>query len=182
MLMMRRHEKDFMLRRDQKYVGELKKVVAEFSKSLAGADILPAVKTEIATKLDKYQADFSAWAAGAQEVASRGAAMSKAFHEIEPVIAEVEQSVERLYTTADAAEAATRASVKTWMLIAFGLAVVIVCGLSLLIGRSISKAIASMVSAMIRLAGGDLGSRYRVLAARTRSVKWPARSRYSRTT
>jgi methyl-accepting chemotaxis protein len=62
----------------------------------------------------------------------------------------------RLYTTADAAEAATRASVKTWMLIAFGLAVVIVCGLSLLIGRSISKAIASMVSAMIRLAGGDL--------------------------
>lgn len=123
MLMLRRHEKDFMLRRDQKYVGELKKTAAEFSKSLAGADIQPAVKTKIAAKLEKYQADFSAWAAGAQEVASHGAAMSKAFQEIEPVIAEVEQSVERIYTTADAAEAATRSSVKTWMLVAFGLAV-----------------------------------------------------------
>ena len=42
------------------------------------------------------------------------------------------------------------------MLIAFALSVVLVCGLSLLIGRSISNALASMVSAMTRLAGGDL--------------------------
>ena len=156
MLMMRRHEKDFMLRRDEKYVGELKKTAADFSKSLAGADIQPAMKADIAKKLEKYQADFSAWAAGALEVASYGAAMSKTFHEIEPVIVEVEQNVERLYTTAEAHEAATRGSVGTWMLIAFGLAVVIVCGLSLLIGRSISGAIASMVSSMTRLAGGDV--------------------------
>ena len=156
MLMMRRHEKDFMLRREEKYVGELNKSAAEFSKSLASADIQPAVKAEVAKKLEKYQADFSAWAAGALEVASYGAAMSKTFREIEPVITDVEQSVERLYTSADASEAATRASVGNRMLIAFGLAVVLVFGLSLLIGRSISKALASMVSAMTRLAGGDV--------------------------
>src|SRR6266700_1318727 len=34
MLMLRRHEKDFMLRRDEKYVGELQKTAAEFSKLL----------------------------------------------------------------------------------------------------------------------------------------------------
>jgi len=155
MLMLRRHEKDFMLRRDEKYVGELKKTAGEFSKSLASSDIQPAVKADIAKRLEKYQADFSAWAAGALEVASYGAAMSKAFHDIEPVIAEVDQSVERLYTRAEASEAATRGSVGTWMLIAFGLSVILVCGLSLLIGRSISSALASMVSAMTRLAGGD---------------------------
>ena len=33
MLTMRRHEKDFMLRRDEKYVGQLKKTAANFSKS-----------------------------------------------------------------------------------------------------------------------------------------------------
>ena len=38
MLMLRRHEKDFMLRRDEKYVGELKKAAAEFSKSLASGE------------------------------------------------------------------------------------------------------------------------------------------------
>jgi methyl-accepting chemotaxis protein len=42
------------------------------------------------------------------------------------------------------------------MWIAFGLAVFLVFGLSLLIGRSISKAIGSMVAAMTRLAGGDV--------------------------
>ena len=50
MLMLRRHEKDFMLRRDEKYVGELKKTAADFGKSLAGADIQPAVKADIAAK------------------------------------------------------------------------------------------------------------------------------------
>lgn len=40
MLMLRRHEKDFMLRRDPKYVEELKKAVADFGKSVA-AQIFP---------------------------------------------------------------------------------------------------------------------------------------------
>ena len=155
MLMMRRHEKDFMLRRDEKYVAELKKTASEFSKSMAGADIQPAIKADIAKKLEKYQADFSAWATGAIDVASYGAAMSKAFGEIEPVIADIAQTVERLYTAAEAAEIATRESVRMWMLVAFALAVVTVCSLSLIIGRSISGALASIVSAMTRLAGRD---------------------------
>lgn len=156
MLMMRRHEKDFMLRRDERYVGELKNAAGDFLKSLANADLQPALKPDIAKKLERYQADFASYAAGALEVANYGAAVSKTFRGIEPVIAEVEQGVERLYTAAEANEAATRGSVAMWMLIAFVLAVVLVMGLSLLIGRSISKALASMVSAMIRLANGDL--------------------------
>jgi methyl-accepting chemotaxis protein len=155
MLMMRRHEKDFMLRRDQKYVGELKKAAAEFSKLLGSANMPAALKADIVQKLEKYQADFSAWADGAQEVARHGAAMSKEFQGIEPVIAEIQQSVERLYRQADTDEAVTRGSIKVWMLIALGLAVVVVSGVSLLIGRSISNALSAMIHAMTRLAGGD---------------------------
>ena len=155
MLMMRRHEKDFMLRRDPKYVGELKKAAAEFSKLLASADMPPTLKADIVQKLEKYQADFSAWADGAQEVARRGAAMSKEFHEIEPVVVEIQQGVERRYNEAGAAEAATRDSIKVWMLIALGLAIVLVSGASFLIGRSISNALSAMVRAMTCLAGGD---------------------------
>ena len=95
---------------------------------------------------------------------------------------EIAQGVERLYKEAEAAEAATRDSVRTWMLIAFALSVVLVCGLSLLIGRSISNALASMVSAMTRLAGGDVRMAIPASAAATRSAKWPVRSRCSRTT
>ena len=155
MLMMRRHEKDFMLRRDPKYVGELKKAAAEFSKLLASADMPAALKADIVQKLEKYQADFSAWADGAQEVARRGAAMSKEFQQIEPVVVEIQQGVEQRYNEAGAAEAATRDSIKVWMLIALGLAIVLVSGASFLIGRSISNALSAMVRAMTSLAGGD---------------------------
>jgi methyl-accepting chemotaxis protein len=156
MLMLRRHEKDFMLRRDPKYVGELKKTAADFLKQLAGADMAPALKADIVQKLDKYQADFSAWADVAQEVTRHAAAMSKRFHDIEPVIADIQLGIERRHAEADAAEAATLGSIKLWMLISLGLSVVVVSGVSLLIGRSISSALSAMVGAMTGLARGDL--------------------------
>ena len=82
--------------------------------------------------------------------------MMKTFRGFEPVMVEIAKGVERLYKQADASRNRNRASpVRTWMLIAFALSVILVCGLSLLIGRSISKALASMVSAMTRLAGGE---------------------------
>jgi methyl-accepting chemotaxis protein len=155
MLMMRRHEKDFMLRRDQKYVGELKKAAAEFSKMLAAAAIPPAQAAEITPKLEKYQNEFLAWAETAQEVAGYDASMMKTFRAIEPLNVEVGQGVRRLYEEADAAEAAIRGSVKTWMLIALALASAVVGGASFLIGRSISTALSGMVRAMTGLAGGD---------------------------
>jgi methyl-accepting chemotaxis protein len=156
MLMMRRHEKDFMLRRDQKYVGELKKAAGEFSKALTAAAVPPSVTAEITTKLEKYQAEFLAWAETAQQTASYDASMMKTFRGLEPLIVEVGEGVERRHKEADAAEAATRDSIRTWMMIALALAVIVVSGLSFLIGRSISGALAAMVGAMSRLAGGDV--------------------------
>jgi methyl-accepting chemotaxis protein len=155
MLMMRRHEKDFMLRRDAKYVGELTKSAAEFAKAAANADLAPAVKADIGQKLAKYQADFGAWAEGAQDTARHSAAMSKQYAEIEPVIAEIGRDVAERYRLAQAAETETAAAVKQWMLITLGLALVIVSAVSFLIGRGISHAIRAMVSAMTRLAKGD---------------------------
>src|SRR6266571_4163935 len=87
--------------------------------------------------------------------AELSATIDREFQQIEPVIVKIQQSVERLYKEASSAEAATRGSVEMRMLIALGLAVVVVSGASLLIGRSISKALSAMVRAMTRLAGGD---------------------------
>jgi methyl-accepting chemotaxis protein len=156
MLMMRRHEKDFMLRRDQKYAGELKKAAVEFIKVLSAADISPDVMAEITQKLEKYQSEFTAWVEIAQKTADYDASMMKTFHTIEPVMTEIGRGVDQLYTEADAAETATRDTVRTWMLIAFALAVLLVCGVSTLIGRSISKALSAMVAVMIKLAGGEV--------------------------
>jgi methyl-accepting chemotaxis protein len=155
MLMMRRHEKDFMLRRDAKYVGELTKSADDFAKMVAAAELAPAVKTDIDGKLTKYRADFLSWAKGSQDAANRSAAVSKRYSEIEPVISDIEKTIDQRYESAQAAEQDTRGTVNRMMLITFVLALIAVGGLSLLIGRSISKAIVAMVKSMKRLATGD---------------------------
>jgi methyl-accepting chemotaxis protein len=156
MLMMRRHEKDFMLRRDPKYAGELKKAAAEFLTVLAATEIPPATNAEISRQLQKYQNEFLAWVDTAQRTADYDASMAKTFRTIEPVISEIGQGVEQLYNDADAAETAARETVRKAMLVAFALAVILVCGVSALIGRSISNALSAMVQVMVRLAGGDV--------------------------
>ena len=82
--------------------------------------------------------------------------MMKTFRGFEPLMVEMKQGVERLYKEADDAESAMRASIAMWMLIALGLAVVLVSGVSFLIGRAVSKALSAMVQAMTVLARGDL--------------------------
>src|SRR5215207_4550139 len=155
MLMMRRHEKDFMLRRDAKYVDELSKSADDFAKMVATSEMAPAVKTDIAGKLSKYRADFAAWAKGAQEAATRTVAVSKRYSEIEPPIADIQKAVTQRHDAAQGAELSTRSTVDRWMLITFVLAFIAVGGMSFMIGRSISKAIVAMVQSMKRLATGD---------------------------
>lgn len=156
MLMMRRHEKDFMLRRDPKYIAEVKKAAVEFSKAIEVVAVPTAVMSDIAAKLQKYLSEFAAWAEVAQQSAALDASMMKTFREIEPGMQEVRTTVEGLYKQADAAEAATRDAVRMWMMIAFLVTVAVLAVVSFLLGRSISKALSGMVDAMTRLARGEL--------------------------
>lgn len=156
MLMMRRHEKDFMLRRDPKYVAEVKKASVEFSKAIEVVAVPTAVMNDITAKLQKYLSEFAAWAETAQQGAALDASMMKTFREIEPGMQEVRTTVEGLYKQADAAEAATRDAVRMWMMTAFLVTVAVLAVVSFLLGRSISKALSGMVDAMTRLARGEL--------------------------
>jgi len=156
MLMMRRHEKDFMLRRDPKYIAEMKKAAAEFSKAIEVVAVPTAVMNDITAKLQKYQSEFAAWAEAAQQTAALDASMMKMFRELEPVMAEVQSAVDAMQKQADAAEAATRDAVRLWMMVAFGVTVVVLAAVGFLLGRSISNALGAMVGAMTRLARGEL--------------------------
>ncbi|WP_441258917.1 methyl-accepting chemotaxis protein [Bradyrhizobium sp. 521_C7_N1_3] len=156
MLMMRRHEKDFMLRRDPKYIAEVKKAAVEFSKAIEVVAVPTAVMNDITAKLQKYQSEFAAWAETAQQSAALDASMMKTFRELEPSMVEVRTAVDAMYKQADAAEAATRDAVRLWMMIAFAVTVVVLAVVGFFLGRSISKALSGMVGAMTRLARGDL--------------------------
>ncbi|QOZ54592.1 methyl-accepting chemotaxis protein [Bradyrhizobium sp. CCBAU 53338] len=156
LLTMRRHEMDFMLRRDPKYLAEVKKDAAEFSNAIEVVAVPTAVMNDITAKLQKYLSEFAAWADTAQQSAALDASMMKTFRELAPVMVEVRTSVDAMYRHADAAEAATRDAVRFWMVIAFLVTVVVLAAISFLLGRSISKALSGMVDAMTRLARGEL--------------------------
>jgi methyl-accepting chemotaxis protein len=87
MLMMRRHEKDFMLRRQARYGEDIKKRAAEFATALAASTIPPAAQKDITEKLAAYQRDFFAWMNTADEVAFERQAVADAYAQIDPQIA-----------------------------------------------------------------------------------------------
>src|SRR5262249_56676519 len=64
MLMMRRHEKDFMLRGDEKYGDELRKRADEFTAELKKVDLPDDAKADIIRLLDTYKSSFLAYMVG----------------------------------------------------------------------------------------------------------------------
>jgi len=66
MLMLRRNEKDFMLRRDAKYIGKFDDNIGNFEASLQ--DIQPLKQSQILAGLKRYQADFKQLAAKESEL------------------------------------------------------------------------------------------------------------------
>ena len=111
MLTMRRHEKDFMLRRDAKYGDEMKKAAADFARALAGSPLSSAQKDDIAQKLALYQRDFFAYMAGVQAAGQEQKALSDAYARFEPQIAAVIKAIDVIRDEAMAArEAATAAT------------------------------------------------------------------------
>ncbi|MDA9442752.1 chemotaxis protein [Bradyrhizobium sp. CCBAU 51745] len=155
MLMMRRHEKDFMLRRDAKYGGEMQKRASEFLAGLDAGGIPDAAKAELRHKLSDYQRDFSAWMETALKLAGELKATSEAFATVEPVIEQVSKSVDIIRIEADKQNEAERESIQFWIAIAIALIAACVLGLGVFIGRSVAKPLSAMRTAMIELANGN---------------------------
>ncbi len=154
MLMMRRHEKDFMLRRDAKYGEEMKKRAAEFVVALDATDIPPAAKNDIKRDLAAYQRDFFVWMNAALAFANEQKATSDAYGAIEPLVNDIMASVKEARAKAEAANQASRAGTRLNMQIAILLTIVAVCAIAFWIGRSISRPVTSLTKVMGELARG----------------------------
>jgi methyl-accepting chemotaxis protein len=155
LLTMRRHEKDFMLWRDDKYADEFKKAVVAFSLALMEMDLPYDVQEKISLNLNRYSRDFAGWVSGARDVARAEADIMKTFSGFEPRVVEALKEIDRLAAMADASEVALRDAMKMRMAGALALAALMMCALSLLLGRAVSQPISAMTSALTKLAGGD---------------------------
>ncbi len=155
MLTMRRHEKDFMLRRERKYGNEMKEAASAFTTDVDAADISEAARAELRQKLADYQRDFSAWMETALTLGNELKATSDAFSAVEPVIATISKTIDDSRSSADRASTAVRENVQWQMEIAILSIALAVLGAGFFIGRSISKPLSAMRAAMIELAKGN---------------------------
>jgi methyl-accepting chemotaxis protein len=155
MLMMRRHEKDFMLRRDGKYGDDMKLRASEFLAGAENSDVSQAVKAELKQKLSDYQRDFLAWMATALTLAGELKATSEAFSAVEPVIDAVSREINEIRSAAERTNVAVRDSIQRQMEIAILLIAFAVLGAGFFIGRSVSRPLSAMTAAMIELAKGN---------------------------
>ena len=155
MLMMRRHEKDFMLRVDPKYAQDLKKRAIEFETALSASNLPQATRTEVATRMAAYQRDVAAYIEGRLRVIEATKVLSKSYADLAPVVETVASTVRQAHA---AAQAEIRQARSTTEMLRWSLAslVLLISGLaSFLMGRSIAKPLSDMTSAMQRLASGD---------------------------
>lgn len=155
LLIMRRYEKDFMLWRDARYAEEFKKAVVAFSLALMEMDLPYDVQEKISLNLNRYSRDFADWVGGAQDVARAEADIMKTFSGFEPLLIDALKQIDRLAGMAEASEMALRDAMKMRMAIALALAALMMCTLSVLLGRAISQPISAMTSALTKLARGD---------------------------
>ncbi|HKO73631.1 MAG TPA: methyl-accepting chemotaxis protein [Bradyrhizobium sp.] len=155
MLMMRRHEKDFMLRHAQKYGDEMKKRASEFVTALGSTDIPSPAKAELKEKLADYQRDFLAWMETSLALSNDTKAMSDSFATIEPVIEAISSEVNALRVAADRSRIEVRDTIQWQMAVAILLIATLVLAAGFFIGRSVSRPLAQMSRALVDLAKGN---------------------------
>ncbi|WP_114111360.1 methyl-accepting chemotaxis protein [Thalassospira xiamenensis] len=156
MLMMRRHEKDFLARIDPRYVERIDARLAEFGPALAAADSIPADEKQKITDLMKsYVADFKALAAGILQREEELGKLSDYYAEAEPVLEQLSADISAIATAMKAeAEAISRRSLITTVVM-FVVGALALLVLSILLSKAIVRAITGLTGKMTRLADND---------------------------
>src|SRR5262249_23121319 len=155
LLMMRRHEKDFMLRRDPKYGVEMKKRAAEFAQAVTNTVLPPEGKEELRQKPAGYQRDFFAWMESAQAVDREHKAASDAYAAIEPEIDAIRQEAIRITEASEAEDAASRTDTTTQMRITIVFIILGVSAAAYWLGRAMTRQLRGLAGSMKELAAGN---------------------------
>ncbi len=155
MLMLRRHEKDFMLRGDAAYLKKHDAETETFTALVKEAFRPGAQRSRVMDSLEVYRSAFRFYAEASLKEAQSQKDVSAAYRALEPQVQAVSAAYEarREATLAENTRVAERN-----LMIAAGLvlAAIIALGLGVwLIGRSITRPVVAMTAAMRKLAGGE---------------------------
>jgi len=155
MLMLRRREKDFILRGKDKYVTALKKGSVAFTSLLENSDKVPdSDKTAITRQLAAYVKAFNEYAIVAKDLRADQRTVSDQAHAIEPVLAALHDYADN---TSKAATGLAH-ELQSWVRHALNITIVVgsilVIGIVLWLIADIRRTIAGVVTRLSETAGG----------------------------
>ncbi|CTQ59907.1 methyl-accepting chemotaxis protein [Roseibium album] len=167
MLMMRRHEKDFMMRGKEKYVARIDKRREEFDALLGNAALPEELSAKLTILMDSYQAGFKSFAKTSMLLKPETKKLSQIFAEMQPDFARIREAADEGQAAANAHFTSTmKTTDQTFLAAGIGiLAAVIFSGF--LIGRSITSPIARLNNAMKSLAEGDVETEVPLIGLKT---------------
>ena len=155
MLMMRRHEKDFFLRLDPKYIKSMVDRKSEFASKISYSGIPQDSQSSILELMDSYHKDFNAVADLRLVIAADTKQLSKLFAAAGPQFeALIEDSIEDFEIAISSVEK-NLAQTKLTLTVTIVVIGIVVFVIAFFVGRVISKPINLMTDAMSRLAEGD---------------------------
>ncbi|MBF0460831.1 MAG: methyl-accepting chemotaxis protein [Magnetococcales bacterium] len=156
LLMMRRHEKDYLLRGDEKYVKQFQAVAAAVTKNVQGSHVPQPIQEIILGNLRTYEKDFLALVAQNGRISDLSGKMREAVHQMEPL---VEDNVAEAITQMQQLEAKTRAESRshaTVALVVAGLAGLLALLFSVVITHLITGPLAILSRFARQVATGNL--------------------------
>ena len=156
MLMMRRHEKDFLARLDPKYGHELKQQLSQFDAALESAPVEPTLKADMHRQMAVYQQDFFRMMEAKLAEVARVKDLSAIYLELEPRLTELGQRIAQEYDAVRAARDHIRQAGQLIVLIGIGLTAVVVALGAWIVGRGVSRPIVELTGVTEQLAEGNI--------------------------
>lgn len=156
MLMMRRHEKDFIMRREDKYVGRLDDRVAEFQVLLADNTFLPSdVRATMEELLLAYQSSFHAWVDGSNILQAGVDSFRTEIESAGLLLSGLSENAQANAVQLGEQMSASRASQGLFTLASVLLVIALMIGVSFAVIRSIARNISDVANGMRLITQGD---------------------------
>jgi methyl-accepting chemotaxis protein len=153
MLTMRRHEKDFILRGDEKYGDEFSKRRSEFGDALTASDLAAGVQSELSSLMKSYNDSFVAFMVTRSSLNDEVDDFATVFQRNRPTLDALVKAADDRYQLSEAHAARLRQSL-LWIIAGATLCIGL---LAIYFGQRIANSIARMTHAMQKLASGDFG-------------------------
>lgn len=155
MLMMRRHEKDFIMRGAPKYIDRIDKRQAEFRALLTASLLPPAEQDAINGLLDRYVSDFKKFAQTSLALKKETKALSTIFADLGPSFKKVHEFSEQGFLVAETAYENAKRTLTT-TLVGLSIAILVVSLLAgYFIARSIVGPVRQLATVVSQLSRGD---------------------------